>query len=168
MKTFGVMILLTVVSLLAVSLVSAVPARVNCTALGYDRTQPAGGVGDPDNECQNAGFSFGIAKYGCGDSVVEDGSLASYYDINVSFFNDCESASWTASPAIEGVVLSKEGVCYQDLPGGSNGNITKIRYGISHITFCGNNPPVVPEFGLIAGITAVVGALGLFFIVRRR
>jgi hypothetical protein len=30
------------------------------------------------------------------------------------------------------------------------------------------NVPLVPEFGLIAGITTVLGALGLFFVVRRK
>jgi hypothetical protein len=27
---------------------------------------------------------------------------------------------------------------------------------------------VVPEFGLIAGMTAVLGALGIFFVLRRK
>jgi len=30
------------------------------------------------------------------------------------------------------------------------------------------NVPMVPEFGLIAGLTTVLGALGVFFVVRRK
>ena len=30
------------------------------------------------------------------------------------------------------------------------------------------NVPLVPEFGLIAGLTTVLGALGVFFVVRRK
>jgi cysteine-rich repeat protein len=33
---------------------------------------------------------------------------------------------------------------------------------------CTTETPVVPEFGLIAGITTVLGALGAFFIMRRK
>jgi hypothetical protein len=30
------------------------------------------------------------------------------------------------------------------------------------------NVPLVPEFGLVAGLTTVLGALGAFFLVRRK
>jgi len=29
-------------------------------------------------------------------------------------------------------------------------------------------PPIVPEFGLVAGLTTVLGALGVFFFVRKK
>jgi len=60
---------------------------------------------------------------------------------------------------------------------GLNGNSDTITWssGTSQIgclelvidVACGD-VPLVPEFGLIAGVTAVLGALGTFFIVRKK
>jgi hypothetical protein len=36
------------------------------------------------------------------------------------------------------------------------------------LTICGPPSPEVPEFGLIAGIVAMVGAAGMFIVLRRR
>jgi hypothetical protein len=30
------------------------------------------------------------------------------------------------------------------------------------------NVPMVPEFGLVVGLTTMLGALGVFFVVRRK
>jgi hypothetical protein len=41
---------------------------------------------------------------------------------------------------------------------------------MSHFDACvvGTPVPIVPEFGLVAGMVAVLGALGTFFIIRRK
>jgi len=97
------------------------------------------GIGSPDKECRCNGFEFGIVKYECGESI-EKGSHADDYDITLSW-NKCNSADWTASPAVDGI-LSKEATIIYTHDGGTSGTIDKtLKYDISHITFCGNEIP---------------------------
>lgn len=49
----------------------------------------------------------------------------------------------------------------------------KDRGSMTHFDACvtgvkGEEPVIIPEFGLFAGLTAIIGALGAFFIVRRK
>lgn len=128
------------------------------------------GVGSPDTECQNHGFDFGIAKYQCNSIVPEEGSAFDSYNITVEWFGeleDCSSVDWTADPAVDGI-LSKEGQDYVVYYDGTSGTIEKGDHGISHVTFCGDLPPVVPEFGATVGILTALGAVGTFFLVRRK
>ncbi|HJX50214.1 MAG TPA: DUF4215 domain-containing protein, partial [Candidatus Nanoarchaeia archaeon] len=97
------------------------------------------GIGSPDKECRCNGFDFGIVKYECGGGI-EKGSKTDNYDITLKW-NKCNSASWTANPAIDGV-LSKEATIIYTHDGGITGTIEKtLKYDISHITFCGNEIP---------------------------
>ncbi|MBN1502119.1 hypothetical protein JW930_01125 [Candidatus Woesearchaeota archaeon] len=129
-------LLFIIISVFAVSSVMA--TAPTCESYGYDRTKE-GAVGSPDEECQEAGFDFGIVKWECDGgtySMSEEGVRSGY---SVSISGDCSSATWTSTPGADGV-LSKEGNCYQDLAGGTSGTVTKLHYDISHITLCGNEP----------------------------
>ena len=130
-------------------------------------------VGDPDTECKAKGFDYGIVKYECNSIIPVEGSAAEDYEISYINWNlnnegKCSSVDWTSNPDADGV-LSKEGKKYfisEDL-----GTLSKTgKNSISHITFCGNynDEPVVPEFGAIVATLTVIGALGAFFIVRKK
>src|SRR3989338_7439433 len=129
------------------------------------------GVGNPDNECQNNGFDFGIAKYECSSTTAEEGSAYDNYNITVSWVDDgddCESVDWIADPAVDGV-LSKEATETFIHSGGISGTITKGKHGISHVTFCGKEvPPTIPEFGIVIWAVTLMGAVVIFFVVRRK
>jgi hypothetical protein len=126
----------------------------------------ANGVGSPDVECQRYGFDYGIVKYECSDGF-EEGSYYDYYNISVEW-NECDSFDYTSDPAVDGILL-KASTETTVFPGDGNGTITKPdKYDISHITFCGYEPPVVPEFGLLVGTLTVASAITVFFLIRRR
>lgn len=44
----------------------------------------------------------------------------------------------------------------------------KVAFGTKDNSYRVDTTPTVPEFGLIAGITTVLGALGMFFVVRKK
>jgi hypothetical protein len=156
------LILFAFVLLLAVGFASA--KQVSCLELGYD-AELAGSVGSIDTECQAHGFDFGIAKWEWDEEEFILESENSNYDTSVWGTNSL--AQWTSNPDADGV-LSKEGQCYQYLPGGSSGNVTYINYGISHVTLCGyDHENDVPEFGLIGAGLVVLGAAG-FLIFRKK
>ncbi len=94
-----------------------------------------------DEECQDAGFDFGIAKYQCGQTTAEEGSHYDDYTITVTW-SACTSVDWTADPAVDGI-LEKAGFNPIEVhPGGTSGTIDKTyQQDISHITFCGNEAP---------------------------
>jgi len=47
--------------------------------------------------------------------------------------------------------------------------LQQYQYGLNGEGYCGAEPtPTVPEFGLVAGLTTILGALGVFFIVRKK
>jgi hypothetical protein len=133
-------------------------------------------VGSPDVECQANGFDFGIEKFASNDEFeLEDDN--SEYDITVD--GDAQEADWTASPAVDGVLV-KSATNTTVFAGGTSGTIygwtefkfndkknttEEITHDISHVTFCGNNE--VPEFGVVAGAVALVGALGVFLYRRK-
>ena len=97
----------------------------------------SGGVGNPDTECQNNGFDFGIVKYACGNYTPDDtGSGFDDYDINLDW-HGCYQVDWTAIPGVAGV-LEKEATETYNHTGGTSGTIYKGFHDISHITFCGN------------------------------
>jgi hypothetical protein len=53
---------------------------------------------------------------------------------------------------------------------GANQGSVSMTYGLPGVTLNVGivNVPMVPEFGLIAGLTTVLGALGVFFFVRKK
>jgi outer membrane receptor for Fe3+-dicitrate len=51
---------------------------------------------------------------------------------------------------------------------GTNSGSVNMNYPALSLNVGIVNVPMVPEFGLIAGLTTVLGALGVFFVVRRK
>lgn len=128
-------------------------------------------VGSIDEECQAHGFAFGIAKWDCDGSSCQREEQISGYTTDVT--GDKQTAYWTASPAVDGVLV-KSATNTTVFAGGTSGTVTGwsemkshlITHDISHITFCGTND--VPEFGSYGYAFALVGAVGAFFILRKR
>lgn len=123
-------------------------------------------VGSVDTECQAYGFDYGIEKFETNDNggyILEEDHPD--YDISVS--GTLSQASWTATPSVDGVLI-KGGQNYYSYDGGTSGTVysSDVGHDISHITFCGSNEEV-PEFGVIAGAIALVGALGIFMYRRK-
>ncbi|MEX1027937.1 MAG: helix-hairpin-helix domain-containing protein [Candidatus Paceibacterota bacterium] len=114
-----------------------------------DEDSPNPGIGDPDQECQANGFDYGISKWEWDDNeeaYVEENDgdfpLAGY---TITVEGDTDEADWTADPAVAGVV-SKEALGSFVHSGGTEGTVTKDgQHDISHITFCGNDEPLVEE-----------------------
>ncbi|OIO61975.1 hypothetical protein COT48_03635 [Candidatus Woesearchaeota archaeon CG08_land_8_20_14_0_20_47_9] len=121
-------------------------------------------VGSIDSECQAHGFGVGIAKWEwTGSSYALEDSKPGY---TTGVTGDNDEAYWTADPAVDGV-LSKEGLDYQVLPGGTSGTVTAGDHQISHITFCGIGEPI-PEFSAVSAGLAVAGTGVAFWFLRRR
>ncbi|MEA1924549.1 MAG: hypothetical protein U9M95_01640 [Candidatus Altiarchaeota archaeon] len=111
----------------------------------------ANGIGSIDEECRNAGFSYGIAKYQCANTAPDEGDGST---LTVTW-NQCISVDWTANPAVAGV-LSKEGNPTYVWGGGTSGTITKNgEQDISHITFCGEYSEA-PEYSSLAILLAAL------------
>lgn len=102
-------------------------------------------VGSIDNECQNYGFDFGIAKW---EWNTEDNIYVAEDDTSGTLLTgDDELAEWISSTTVAGV-LRKAARDYDVLSGGLSGevledcvedNMPKPCRAISHITFCGND-----------------------------
>jgi hypothetical protein len=60
------------------------------------------------------------------------------------------------------VIATKE-----DLTGTNSGKVHNYRLEKMDVAF-GFAPPIVPEFGLIAGMITLLGALGVFFFIRKK
>src|SRR3989344_6390056 len=128
-------------------------------------------VGNPDNECQNQGFDFGIAKFECDNddwSVSEDdGFPPDGYDVSADG-EDCSSVDWESDPAAAGII-EKAGQDVFIHDGGFSGTVEQSgRHEISHITLCGDEDFVIPEFGGIAAGLAFAGAGAGYMLFRRR
>ncbi len=105
------------------------------------------GVGSIDDECQEYGYDFGIAKW-----EWEGGKYLAEGDANNTFvWGDAELANWVSSTTISGI-LRKAGQNTSILDGGISGIVEEYCFqdnkhkkcaekckDISHITFCGND-----------------------------
>lgn len=115
-----------------------------------------------DNECKiitGDKSMFGIAKYEYEHNSFEksDGDINGFV---TSVTGDDKEAHWVASPHVVAIV-EKESTDYNIHDGGTHGIIRKGDHDISHITFCGSTitqEPDVPEFGIIGGALALIGA----------
>jgi hypothetical protein len=141
-------------------------------------------AGNPDDECTRNGYEFGIVKYECPNEYpAENGTylddpLAIAYNISLKWeFDseelekgkyDCVSANWTSNPAVDALISFEGGDVFVH-SGGTDGTIFKDdTKAISHISFCGNGDyPMVPEFGFVVGLITILGAVGVFFFVRK-
>lgn len=134
------------------------------------------GVGDPDNECQDNGFDFGIAKFECDDDEWDisndEGFPPEGYTVDADG-EDCSEVDWTSDPAADGVI-EKAGQDVFIHPGGTEGTVKQSGdHEISHITLCGNEENgceedchEIPEFTAIGASLALAGA-GLY-VYRKR
>ncbi|MEK6968334.1 MAG: hypothetical protein AABX51_06920 [Nanoarchaeota archaeon] len=132
-------------------------------------TVVANGIGNPDNECQDQGFDFGIAKFECDDDSWsmsdDDGFPPEGYDVSASG-EDCSSVDWESNPAAAGVI-EKAGQEVFIHDGGFSGTVGQSgQHAISHLTLCGNEE-VIPEFSRVAAGMAIAGA-GLGYIALRK
>ena len=123
-------------------------------------------AGSIDSECQAHGFNFGVAKWEWNDElgIFELKDHIDNHGTNVE--GNQEEASWTADPAVDGV-LTKQGNDYLVFGGGTNGLVSEDMHGISHITFCRNNEEI-PEFSTITAGIALVVAMGFTFYRRKK
>jgi len=122
----------------------------------------ANGVENPDKECGDHGFDFGIAKYECDGgnwALSDDGERAGYTTSATG--DSCTSVDWTSNPAADNV-LEKAEQDYFTHPGGTSGTDTKSgQHDISHITLCGyDEGGEIPEFSVLAAV-AVLGIAGI-------
>ena len=127
------------------------------------------GVGSPDVECQAHGFDYGIAKYEYvnGGYTLDEGIFHNYA-IAISVNSDARSIIWKAEPAVAGVLLKTMTDHYVVGVGGTRGvTDMDIKNDISHVTFCGDEPTDVPEFGVVAA-AGILAIAGLFIYQRRK
>jgi hypothetical protein len=128
-------------------------------------------VGSPDQECMANGFDFGIAKFEWSGTAYVIADNITGYALTAS--GNATNASWTSSPAIAGVVM-KSGLNVAVFPGGLSGDVYGLPkdgthpqvQDISHFTLCGNNN-AIPEFGTVAALVALAGAVSAFVIMKR-
>ncbi|GIU70297.1 MAG: hypothetical protein KatS3mg002_1533 [Candidatus Woesearchaeota archaeon] len=125
-------------------------------------------VGSIDNECKQYGFDYGIAKYSQnnGQYNFDEGTDVVNITGNKTHFH------WVSNVYISGVLV-KAATNTSVFSGGYEGDAQSMSYNnngklqdISHVTFCGKDNEI-PEFGVIAGIVALIGALGIFIYTRK-
>jgi hypothetical protein len=110
-----------------------------------------GPQGGPTAECKSAGYDYGI-KLDTGDpgdySYDDDGPWTvpgADIELFVTIYDDNTFEWWGADPPVA-AVLVKAGTGYTILPGGTSGEGTPSNgKGISHITFCYDEPQNEPE-----------------------
>ena len=133
----------------------------------------ANGIGDPDQECQDNGFDFGIAKFGCeggGWSISDDEGFPPDGYVVDADGKDCSEVDWESNPAADGVI-EKAGQDVFIHPGGTSGTIEQSGgHEISHITLCGNNGNnhEIPEFTTIGAGLVLAGAGAYMYRKRSR
>ena len=128
----------------------------------------ANGIGSIDDECQDFGFDFGVAKWECDD---DDWSLDEG-DANTIVTGDCEAADWNVDSTDADGIVAKGGNIehggFHFAVVGTSGEVDEGK-DISHITFCGNdgNNHEIPEFTAIGAGISLLGAAG-YALYRKR
>jgi|GEM_PF-6524152 len=90
----------------------------------------------PDLECQNQGFTGGIAKFQCGSTTPEETGSCQGFDIEVVWYG-CYRVDWTSNLPVCGIIEKAGNNPRVVHPGGLSGTINKTyQQDISHITFC--------------------------------
>lgn len=132
---------------LGIFLVLAITASVSA-----DTTFIAGKIYNSDYTDVISGADVAVI---CNGEIINTASLSDgAYSVTYFGTNCVEGSSLTVS-AVKG-----------DLYGSKTGDIHSV--ASTNWDFAVVNVPLVPEFGLIAGMTTIIGALGMFFFVRRK
>jgi hypothetical protein len=112
-----------------------------------------------DDACSSRGFASTTSLWTYNETFTNV-----YGD--VSIVGNARKFNWTSDSYIDGVVYKSGSRTYLS-DGGFNGTIPKtvLSNDVVFVAFCSNN--TVPEFGLIAGMLAVIGAIGVFMYKKR-
>ena len=80
---------------------------------------------------------------------------------------DEDQATWTASSEV-GIVIHRESEEYLASAGGTSGTVDSEEHKIKSVTFCVQDSPSVPEFGLGAGLVAILVSITAFVMIRKK
>ncbi len=118
-------------------------------------------IGDYDNELKIdppvSGTYDGITL------TLDDESEPVYFDWSSTFPIDAVISKGGNDANVyyyDPAALSDTGLVSPNNPNGKPA-------GLSHVVFCWDDPEEVPEFGVVAGGLALIGALGIFAFTRR-
>ena len=133
--------------ILGMFLVLAVTASVSA-----DTTFIAGKIYNADYSDVISGADVTVT---CNGEIIETTSLS----------DGAYSVTYFGTSCVEGADLTVSGV-KGDLYGSKTGEIHSVES--TNWDFSVVNVPLVPEFGLIAGMVTILGAVGMFFFVRKK
>jgi hypothetical protein len=152
-KLFGLFVLATM--LLTIGFASAVPV---CAT--FETTFVSGIITDATNG--NAAVSGASVTVTCNGNVkLATSDALGGYEVEYTALECPLNSAVSVSATFDGLNGNSNTVDWSSL----NQQLGCLQLIIN--VACAN-VPLVPEFGLIAGVTAVLGALGTFFIVRRK
>ena len=120
-------------------------------------------------DCTDNGFDFAVAKFECNEYTADE-ETPGYEDV-VTIDNwsgeedECHGVEWSSTMDLAGVV-SKEATDYIIHDGGYSGIFQMGSHSISHVTFCADDEPIIPEFSTIGAGIALIAVAG--FIVYKR
>jgi len=123
------------------------------------------GVGNPDQECRNHGFDFGVVKWEPLDTApgwAPEGGDPKGTSVN----GTTSAATWDVGTSNATGIVVKAGQDYF-IYYGTGSTIYQGQHAFSHITFCGDEN-VIPEFTVIGTALAAVLAGAFLFILKRR
>ena len=150
-KTFSLVILgLMVISMLGAVSVSASDQG---TLIGGTIYTDVNNNGNYDQSVDTPVNGAAVTVVCDGHSVSTTSSNGGIYGVSFSV-SECNLGDLLSVSANKGSLSGSE-------PGEVTDHILNWNVGIVNV-------PMVPEFGLIVGITTVLGALGMFFVVRRK
>lgn len=156
---YGVLVFMLVASL---SLISAVPPACNGNP---------GSIWTTNGDCGNV--SQDVNQYNVGDKVFINGEgfCANTYDWAITG----KPGGASSDPGIDvangsKVVDSNGSFCFEayTVQLGDEGEYGVKFNGKGDNYRIQKNIPVVPEFGMIAGLATILGSVGLFFFIRKK
>jgi len=119
------------------------------------------GIVSASDVCTDKGFGHTVSFW------TYDSGFVNVNGSSVDVYGTAHKAYWNSTILINSVVYRSGNRTYT-LDGGLNGAIPKttLKYDIQSINFCSDELEV-PEFGIIAGVAAMIGAVGVY-VYRKR
>lgn len=113
--------------------------------------------------CVSKGFDYTLSVWNYTDVYTETYNNGSIVTVE----GNARALNWTSDTYVDAAVY-KSGTRTYTTDGGYSGKIPKttLSNDIVYVAFCGNEVSV-PEFGVLAGMAALVGALGVFLYRRK-